>query len=402
MSKSDYTEMRRSVTRGLLRSFRIGFGLPRLCMPSQHRDVLLCCNMPLAADYLGSFWRLFRQDPRLRFRVLATWPLIASHCEEDIAHVRTRLPVPETHRFWAYARPWDLTVCSDHCLNGEIRPKQAIFIGHGPHNKSYNGGMVTYTYGQSIRDGKGRFIYTRIFEERETNREQALQADPSLKDIIAVVGSLENDRLLEQSQRREEFRRRMGYERDDVVVFVLSTWGESCLLHTMGVELLEQARRLQSEFKFIFSAHPHEYRPRTDGGRVWGEYLRSQKAQGFAIREPSEDWIPYMVASDIVVSDHTGLVEPAALLEKPIIVVPVPDGLIWKHSATWQIRRFAPTLHDATMLRDCLYRVKTDYPYDELHELAQTLNPYPGEAATRIRKEVYALLGIPPAPVSPD
>ncbi len=36
---------------------------------------------------------------------------------------------------------------------------------------------------------------------------------------------------------------------------------------------------------------------------------------GFIVREPSESWIPYMVASDIVVSDFTGLIEYAVLLE---------------------------------------------------------------------------------------
>jgi hypothetical protein len=388
--------MLRRLARRLLRTLRVVFRLYRLCRPSRRKHILLCCNMALAADYLSRFWELFRHDPRLRFHVVFVWPFRRDHSESDIQQVHNRLAVPETHRFWAYARPWDLVVCADHCLHDGLRQPQTILIGHGPHNKSRNGGMVTYTYGEGVRDEKGRLVYAKIFEERETSRDQALQIDPALKDVLVVVGSLENDRLLEQTSRREEFRRQLGYEREEVVVLVLSTWGEHCLLRTMGDELLAEARGLLPDFKFIFSAHPHEYRPKHNGERVWGEYLRSQRGHGLTVREPSESWIPYMVASDIVVSDHTGLVEHAALLEKPIIMVPVPEGVIWRHSATWKIRQFAPILHNVHMLRECLGRAKTDYPRDKLHELALTLHPHRGEAAERIREEVYKLLRIPP------
>jgi hypothetical protein len=386
----------RKLTRQLLRSIHVGFRLYWLCRPSRRKDILLCCNMALAADYLGSFWELFRHDPRLRFHVVFLCSFLRDHSDSDIQQVHNRLAVPVTRRFWACARPWDLVVCPDHCLPDGLRQLPAVFIGHGHHNKSCNGGTVTYTYGKYARDEKGRVVYTRIFEERETSRDLALRTDPALKDVLVVVGSLENDRLLEQVSRREEFRRQLGYEREDVVVLVLSTWGEHCLLHTMGDELLAEARRLQPEFKFIFSAHPHEYRPQPGGKRVWGEYLRSQRVHGFTVREPSQSWIPYLVASDIVVTDHTGLVENAALLEKPIIMVPVPEDRVWKHSVTWKIRQFVPILRDATMLRECLLRARTDYPRERLHELARTVHPHRGEAAERIRREIYALLRLPP------
>lgn len=62
---------------------------------------------------------------------------------------------------------------------------------------------------------------------------------------------------------------------------------------------------------------------------------------------------------------------------------------------TWKVRQFAPILSDARMLRECLLKAKDGYPFEKLHQLAQTIHPYPGEAAERIRKEIYNLLGIP-------
>jgi hypothetical protein len=46
-------------------------------------------------------------------------------------------------------------------------------------------------------------------------------------------------------------------------------------------------------------------------------------------------------------------------------------------------------------LRDCLEIAQHAYPFGRLHELAQEANPYPGQAAQRIRREVYDLLRIP-------
>jgi hypothetical protein len=213
--------------------------------------------------------------------------------------------------------------------------------------------------------------------------------------VVAVVGNLENDLILEQLPQREEFRRNLGFGPDDVVVFVLSTWGDHCLWNTIGDTLLEQARRLQGQFKFVLSAHPHEYAQKPDGQRVWGEYLRTQGQHGFLIREPSENWMPYMIASDIVLSDYTGLIEYAVLLEKPLVLAPVPDELIWKGSITARVREFSPIV-DKLTLRECLEIAQLSYPFDRLRKLAREAHPYPGEAPHRIRREVYNLLGIPP------
>ena len=45
-------------------------------------------------------------------------------------------------------------------------------------------------------------------------------------------------------------------------------------------------------------------------------------------------------------------------------------------------------------LRDALCKAKTVYPVEKLAELANSMNPYPGKAAERIRGEVYKLLQI--------
>jgi CDP-glycerol glycerophosphotransferase (TagB/SpsB family) len=101
-----------------------------------------------------------------------------------------------------------------------------------------------------------------------------------------------------------------------------------------------------------------------------------------------------MVACDVYVGDYSSLVSSAVLLEKPVLLTPVPEEVILKGSVIWKLRQFAPILHDAAMLGECLLKAQKEYPFDLLRELAQTVHPHPGQAARRIREEVYRLLGI--------
>jgi hypothetical protein len=372
------------------------WGLTRVFRPSvvsQRRDVLLCCNDPLMADYLAPFAALFRNDPRIRFHAVFQCQGVP---QDRVRHMKEQLPFPEARLPGSRSVAWDLLVCADHCLNTTCLRSPVVFLGHGLHGKRLPGAATEYAFGELARNPKGRIIYRRLFVAREADATAALAEDPTWKEVVAVVGDLQNDNLLAQTARREGFRKELGFGPRDTVVFFLSTWGPHCLLHQMGDELLRQARALQNEFRFMLSAHPHEYRPQPDGQRVWGEYLRSQRQYGFIVREPSEDWIPYLVASDIVVSDYTNLVQSAALLEKPIILTPVPDDVLCQGSTTWQLRQFAPVLNDARRLREYLVETREDYPRDKLRNLARTVHPHRGEAAERIRGEIYALLRLPP------
>jgi GNAT superfamily N-acetyltransferase len=387
----------KAVARRLLKGFaRVVRRVQFLWCHPRSRNILLCCNAPLMADYLGPFRELFADDPRLRFYLALTGLFSSGSTDKDRRTIRQHLGIPEVSRCRICATVWDLVVFADHSLERSMAGFPAIYIGHGPKCKVMPGDYGEYTYGRFAFDMQNRPLYRRMFEEREADRDQVVQANPSLKDVIAVVGSLENDRLLEQAHHREEFRQRLGFGPQDVVVLVLSTWGEHCLFCMMGDQILAEAHRLLPQFKFILSVHPNEYRPKPDGERVWGEYLRSQRQYGFVVREPSESWIPHLVACDVVLSDYTGLVDYAVLLEKPIILTPVPEQTIWKDSVIWKLRQFAPVLNDARRLREYLVRAREDYPRAKLHELARTVHPHRGEAVERIRREIYALLRLPP------
>lgn len=370
---------------------------------SDHRDIILYCKTVQEAQHLKSFSEVFSNDYRLRFKVMVE--ASGKMAPSLYTRIHKLLPFPEVPNLCAYLYEWDMIVVADHPrhqLMLDPRKCPTVYIGHGAANKSRPGTDETRPYGKyafkklsalSCRR-KRKPLYSRMFVGDEVIRDLAVKTAPSLNDSIVVTGKLMYDSVLSQVEHREEFRRRLGIGRDTTAVFVLSTWRPDSLIESVGDAFLEESRKLLTEFKFIISVHPNEYVAERPGQRVWGEYLCAQRKYGYIIREPDEDFIPYMVACDIVLTDHTCLADYAILLQKPIICVPVNHEYIWKGSITWQLYQFAPILNDMRNLREALLKAKNDYPFEKLTELASSMNPCPGEAAERIRKEVYALLQI--------
>jgi hypothetical protein len=78
-----------------------------------------------------------------------------------------------------------------------------------------------------------------------------------------------------------------------------------------------------------------------------------------------------------------------------MVYIPIPDDVIEKGSIVHQLHDISPKIkHDASDLAECLATVIERYPYNKLKSIAETMNSYPGQAAARIHREIYDLLGI--------
>ena len=120
--------------------------------------------------------------------------------------------------------------------------------------------------------------------------------------------------------KREQIRRSMGFRRHDVVVTIMSTWGPQSLIERLGERLYDEAAdlvRRGARMRFILSANPVAWRPQ-DGPalafvlRGWAPLRESQRARGLTVLAPEEEWEEALVATDVVISDHTSLGESSA------------------------------------------------------------------------------------------
>lgn len=56
----------------------------------------------------------------------------------------------------------------------------------------------------------------------------------------------------------------------------------------------------QKGYEFIFSIHPKEYQRYDEQIEPLGEKVEACRKRGMLVRSPQQDWLPYMMASDVV------------------------------------------------------------------------------------------------------
>ena len=306
-------------------------------------------------------------------------------------------PIRALKKRWVFAFRWDLIILADHTsatlLDGQRCP--SLRIMHGTPGKRLRGEV--YAFGHWAYNKMGRIRYARIFVSNHSDKALGVSIDPAYENILAVVGNLEHDKLLAAQQEREQCRQQLGLHSQKTAICILSTWGPHSLFRTIGEQLINAAQQMPKHMTFMVCAHPHEFRKQAPGQRAWGSYLHSLKEKGFIVRDPADDWFPYVLASDIVITDHTALCLDAALLQRPVIFVPTPEDIIEPSGLIAQLRAMAPVLApDASNLAELLGQIPAHYPYEQLARVAQAICPYPGQASERMRAEIYDLLNLEP------
>jgi len=202
--------------------------------------------------------------------------------------------------------------------------------------------------------------------------------------------------LLGLREQRDQIREELGFQSDQTVVLVQSTWGPQSIMERWGPQLLKEALRLQqqSPLRFIASTHPLHWSGRRVAGQPCGEYLLSLEPQGLVVVRPQDDWAISMIASDLVITDNTSLSATYCQLGKPLIFIDLPTKTIPPESTVDRLYQISPHLQNPEELEAMIAAVCQEYPYDDLSQIASEVNSFPGEAAKKMRQELFDLLSI--------
>jgi hypothetical protein len=361
--------------------------LPRL---TKKRSILFITNSHLT-NYLVDVWNLLHTDKRLYFRSIAIYQVSERQFtlkEQPGDIIKARL---------AYLCKWDLVVTADHpssvvtkdFCNKEYSP--TLRIQHGIMGKKVKG--RAYAYSRFAYNSLGQIMYSCIFASSEYEKKIAVDYDHEYDGVVKVVGSLQDDQLLDMMNQRKAIRKSFGIKDEEIAVFIVSTWGQNCLFRRWGAAIVNEARKIKDKYRFIISIHPLEYRENPAGKENLMQYFKLLDGEGFLIRDPSEDWKKYLIACDLIITDHTALSAHGALIKRPFVYVPLPDDAIEPESPISMLKNISPVLQDdARDLPEKIEEALTKYPYDRMDEVAKAINSYPGESKKRIRKEIYDLL----------
>jgi len=355
------------------------------------KRVLICANNRLMAEYANEAVQFVKHDRRVS--TFMTGPEFRLFDKGWIGELAALLKHKYVSYFSARLRWWDLIVFADYQSAERFHPdtrKVLVnhFLGGG---KIINGKEYRFNRRMTYQ---GRPIFTSIFEASEVAAERAIASNPEVAPLLRIVGDLRSDRMLDLRDSRDKIRKEMGFRETSKVVLIQSTWGPLSIMERCGPEIMEHVVRLldKGSYQFIVSTHPHHWHGPYAEKNPWGKYLVGLERPGLVVIKPEDDWSRAMIASDLVVTDNTSLSATYCQLQKPLIYIEMPDNSIPEASTVNRLYNISPHFKAPADLEKVIEDGLRDYPFDELHKIALEVNSYPGEAAVRVRRELYRLL----------
>jgi hypothetical protein len=352
------------------------------------KQVLLVTHNELMARYLREVADLIRDDEGIALNVArAPFADSAVPLEQIVKRVEAT-PVP----FWrALTRRWDLIVFADHYPASLFHPRiKKLFVSHGLFAGIILGGS-NYIYGARAVRRTGVPMFSKMLASGPAEARCALNINPVLEDTLAFVGSPTVDRLRERARRRAEIRAALGIGTDDVVVMMMSSWGEQSLIQTVGTSLVEAAQGLTDRYHFILTIHPNNYTRAADE-TDWAAFMARQAGPRFSVVGQYDDWEDFVVAADIGVTDYTSLALYLAQRLRPLIFVPVDLSRFVPGAPIALLYEFSPKLDDVGDLDRSLREALSEFSVEKATELARDVVAYPGEGDERMRREILDLL----------
>jgi hypothetical protein len=220
---------------------------------------------------------------------------------------------------------------------------------------------------------------------------QLRAASPRAAARATVVGDPTLDRLLASRPLRESYRRSMGTGSRQLVVLA-STWGPESLLRQRPDLPAELAACLPFDtHQLAMIVHPNE---RSALGEFdLAERLAPALTAGMMLPAGFEEWAAVLVAADVLVTDHgSAALYFAALGDRPIVSVYDGRCEVIPRSPVDGLLKAVPRLQQAADLRAVTegYGARTGRAETAVRQAFAEQ----GRALTRLRRELYALLGL--------
>ena len=296
---------------------------------------------------------------------------------------------------WVPFVNWDLCIVADHCYQDEFiannTPK--LFIYHGMGSiKKVNG--ENYKYGDSfVLNRYGRLKYDAMFEAGEFQKAYASKVAPKLKNVLSAAGDLEVDSFLEMCSRKEDIRDELGYDRNQKILLVQSTWSGNSIEQRLGTELFSLCEKLADslDLRIIFSSHPAHWGGKKDL-EDRSEYYLSHESERVRILRPDEDRHPLMAIADVCLSDITTLSTIYAFSKRPLVFSIGESSELDSGSELAQLIEACPSGESSDELEALIsdaFEKRNDPNYTHLLD---SFCRYPGMAPDPMMKKVASLM----------
>ena len=288
---------------------------------------------------------------------------------------------------------FDAYVASDFIWARLLRETCRIQVFHGVGGK-YGFDAPT----DSMRDWNPLFFVNRR-RLRNFIKAGAIEAD---SPAIRLVGYPKTDCLVDGSIDRADVLRELALDPSRPTVLYAPTWSPASSLNAMGEALVPRLVALGVNVIVKLHDRSRDVRQMYSGGVDWVQRLTPLMVPGRAVLAPGHDICPYLVAADVMITDHSSAGFEYLLLDRPIVRIHRPELLaaafVHPDYATL-LTDVSESVDDARDAAAAVMRALADPSARSAQRraVAEDLFYNPGSATARSVAELYDALELEPS-----
>lgn len=360
----------------------------RLSRLSGRRRILVDARTPVNFTMVAPVYRAMRHDPRVDFYFTASEePARMASIYREAAGIRT------IHPRRAALMKFDAYIASDFMWASLPRGTRRVQVFHG----------VAGKYGFDAPAGSMREWHRLFFvNERRLRNFVAAGAVDAGSPAIRLIGMPKVDCLVDGTFKRDTVLAALGLDPARQTVLYAPTWSPASSLNAMGTEVIEGLLRTPVNLIVKLHDRSRDLRERYSGGVDWVRRLQPLLMRGRAVVAPGHDISPYLVASDLMITDHSSAGFEYLLRDRPIVRIhrPALIELANVHPAYVDLlASVSDSVHDTAAVLAAVERGLVDPAArgSDRRRVAAELFYSPGGATARSVDALYETIELEPA-----
>ncbi len=361
----------------------------RISRRSGQRRILVDGRTPVNFTMVAPVVRALERDPRVALYFTATEePARTAAIYREAGDVRT------IHPRRAALMKFDAYVASDFMWATLPRGTRRVQVFHGVGGK----------YGFDAPDRSMREWHRLFFvnERRLGNYVAAGAIDPD-SPAIRLIGMPKVDCLVDGSIDRDAVLLPLGLDPSRPTVLYSPTWSPASSLNAIGVDLVAGLTRMPINLIVKLHDRSRDLRERYSGGVDWVARLQPLLAPGRGVIAPGHDISPYLVAADLMITDHSSAGFEFLLRDRPVVRVNRPSLIELANIHPDYVSLLASVSESVDTAEDALAAVERGLARPHLRSgdrrrVAAELFYRPGGATDRSVNALYELIELDAAP----
>ena len=360
----------------------------RIGRRSGRRRILVDGHTPMNFTIVKPVFRAMERDPRLSFY------FTQSHEPDKIDYVYREAPdARKIHPRVAALVRFDAYLTSDFLWAPLLRGTSRIQMFHGVGGK----------YGfdapdRSMREWQ-RLLFVNGRRLRNFIAHDAIDADST---AARLVGMPKVDCLVDGTYQRHDVLVSLGLDPARPTVLYAPTWSPASSLNAMGVELMQALERMPVNVILKLHDRSCDMRPRYSGGVDWVQRMQPLLAPGKRVLAPGHDISPYLVAADLMITDHSSAGFEFLRRDRPVVRIHRPELIELAHVHPDYVALLASVSHSVHGVPEAIAAVERGLADPTQHgserrAVAADLFYKPGGATSRCVAELYEAIELEPS-----